>query len=148
GFIHIGSIYISLIGRQLTRQSGGVWILRIEDTDQQREIERGVEQIVESLRSLPSNQMRVRCGLTRSKSSDSTGRISRASARRSTPYLRNTWSPVVRRTLHSRQQRKSRRSAQNRSAQSRKPGITGLGPEIASLPWKRSSAAWKKGARM
>jgi glutamyl-tRNA synthetase len=51
GFIHIGSIYISLIGRQLSRQSSGVWILRIEDTDQLREIERGVEQIVESLHS-------------------------------------------------------------------------------------------------
>src|SRR5512142_1756375 len=49
GFIHIGSIYISLIGRKITRQSGGVWMLRIEDTDQQREIERGVEQIVESI---------------------------------------------------------------------------------------------------
>jgi glutamyl-tRNA synthetase len=49
GFVHIGSIYISLIGRKLTRQSGGVWALRIEDTDQQREIERGVEQIVESI---------------------------------------------------------------------------------------------------
>ena len=49
GFIHIGSIYISLIGRRLTTQSGGVWLLRIEDTDQQREIERGVEQIVESI---------------------------------------------------------------------------------------------------
>lgn len=49
GFIHIGSIYISLIGRRLTAQSGGIWMLRIEDTDQQREIERGVEQIVESI---------------------------------------------------------------------------------------------------
>src|SRR5512133_801590 len=51
GFIHIGSIYISLIGRKITRQSGGVWILRIEDTDQQREIPRGVEQIVEAIES-------------------------------------------------------------------------------------------------
>ncbi len=49
GFIHIGSIYISLIGHKLARQSGGLWFLRIEDTDQQREVERGVEQIVESL---------------------------------------------------------------------------------------------------
>ena len=49
GFIHIGSIYISLIGRRLATQSGGVWFLRIEDTDQQREIERGVEQILEAI---------------------------------------------------------------------------------------------------
>lgn len=49
GFVHIGSIYISLVGRLLTLQSGGVFILRIEDTDQQRKLEGGVSEIVESL---------------------------------------------------------------------------------------------------
>lgn len=49
GFIHLGSIYIALVGRRLAQQSGGVFILRIEDTDQQREVKRGVEQIVKSL---------------------------------------------------------------------------------------------------
>ena len=49
GFVHIGSIYIALVGRMLTTQSGGVFILRIEDTDQAREVERGVEEIVSSL---------------------------------------------------------------------------------------------------
>jgi glutamyl-tRNA synthetase len=49
GFVHIGSVYIAQVGRILAQQSGGIFILRIEDTDQQRQIERGVEQIVENL---------------------------------------------------------------------------------------------------
>ncbi|MGJ3239858.1 MAG: glutamate--tRNA ligase [Anaerolineae bacterium] len=49
GFIHIGGIFTALINRMLTSASGGAYILRIEDTDQNREIERGVEQIIEAL---------------------------------------------------------------------------------------------------
>lgn len=49
GFIHIGSIYASQVARMLALQSGGVFILRIEDTDQERKLERGIEEIVESL---------------------------------------------------------------------------------------------------
>src|SRR5688572_21618383 len=49
GFVHIGSIYISLIGRLLTWQSQGVFFLRIEDTDQERKLEGGVTEIVNSL---------------------------------------------------------------------------------------------------
>ncbi|MEL6407959.1 MAG: glutamate--tRNA ligase family protein [Chloroflexota bacterium] len=48
GFLHIGAIYTSLMNRMITR-NGGVYILRIEDTDQNREIEGGTEQIVEAL---------------------------------------------------------------------------------------------------
>lgn len=48
GFIHIGGIFAGLINRMLTTTTGGVYILRIEDTDQNREIERGIEQIIES----------------------------------------------------------------------------------------------------
>jgi glutamyl-tRNA synthetase len=49
GFLHIGAIYISLIGHMLTWQSDGIFILRIEDTDQQRKIEGGVDEIVGSV---------------------------------------------------------------------------------------------------
>ncbi len=48
GFIHIGGIFAGLLNKMLTK-NGGVYILRIEDTDQNREIERGTEQIIESL---------------------------------------------------------------------------------------------------
>lgn len=49
GFIHIGGILAALMCKMIARQSDGVYILRIEDTDQKREIEDGIEQIVEAL---------------------------------------------------------------------------------------------------
>ena len=50
GFIHIGGLFGSIVDRKLAEQSKGVFILRIEDTDQKREIENGVEQIVNGLK--------------------------------------------------------------------------------------------------
>ena len=49
GFIHIGGLFGSIIDRKLAKQSEGVFILRIEDTDQKREIENGTAQIVNGL---------------------------------------------------------------------------------------------------
>jgi hypothetical protein len=49
GFIHMGGIYTSMISRDIAKQTNGIFILRIEDTDKTREIENGVEQIAESL---------------------------------------------------------------------------------------------------
>ncbi len=42
GFVHIGGIYTSVICSKLAKQTDGVFILRIEDTDQKREVENGV----------------------------------------------------------------------------------------------------------
>ncbi len=50
GFIHIGGLFGSIIDRKLAQQSEGVFILRIEDTDQKREIENGTQQIVNGLK--------------------------------------------------------------------------------------------------
>lgn len=50
GFIHIGGLFGSIIDRKLAKQTDGVFILRIEDTDQKREIENGVLQIVNGLK--------------------------------------------------------------------------------------------------
>ena len=50
GFIHIGGLFGSIIDRKLAKQTNGVFILRIEDTDQKREIENGTAQIVNSLK--------------------------------------------------------------------------------------------------
>ena len=50
GNVHIGTIYQALINKTLARQSSGVFMARIEDTDQKREIEGGIEQIVKSLK--------------------------------------------------------------------------------------------------
>ncbi len=49
GFVHIGGLMQCVIVRQITRQTNGVFILRIEDTDQKREIEDGVNQIVNAI---------------------------------------------------------------------------------------------------
>lgn len=49
GFLHLGSVYTSLINRKLANQTNGVCILRIEDTDKTREIEGGVDLILNGL---------------------------------------------------------------------------------------------------
>ena len=50
GNVHIGTIYQALIATKLTKQTGGVFFLRIEDTDQKREIEGGITQIINALK--------------------------------------------------------------------------------------------------
>ena len=49
GFVHIGGIYQTLIAQKITKQTEGVFFLRIEDTDQKREIEKAVDGIIDSL---------------------------------------------------------------------------------------------------
>ena len=49
GFIHIGGLFGSIIDKKLAKQTNGVFILRIEDTDQKREIKDGTAQIVNGL---------------------------------------------------------------------------------------------------
>jgi len=46
GFVHIGSLYASLVAERVAHSTGGVFMLRIEDTDKKREVEGGIEQIV------------------------------------------------------------------------------------------------------
>lgn len=50
GFVHIGGLYQGLIARKLANQTKGIFFLRVEDTDQKREIENGIIGIVESLK--------------------------------------------------------------------------------------------------
>ena len=50
GFVHIGGLYQCIIDSAIAKQTGGVFFLRIEDTDQKRKIENGVEQIIDALR--------------------------------------------------------------------------------------------------
>ena len=49
GFVHIGGLYQSLSARKLTAQTKGVFFLRVEDTDQKREVENGIIGIVNAL---------------------------------------------------------------------------------------------------
>ena len=49
GFMHIGGIYSALISERIAHQSGGVFYLRIEDTDTKREVEGATDLISSSL---------------------------------------------------------------------------------------------------
>lgn len=50
GFIHLGNLYGAFVDERLAHQSGGVFYLRIEDTDDKRYVEGAVETIINSLK--------------------------------------------------------------------------------------------------
>ena len=50
GNVHIGTIFQAMINRKVATQTKGVFYVRIEDTDQKREIEGGITQIIQSLK--------------------------------------------------------------------------------------------------
>lgn len=49
GYVHFGGIYQAVVDYMLASQSGGVFSLRIEDTDSQREVDGAVEALVRTL---------------------------------------------------------------------------------------------------
>lgn len=49
GRMHMGNLYASFVPEVMAKQTGGVFILRIEDTDDKRAIENGVELILSDL---------------------------------------------------------------------------------------------------
>ncbi len=49
GFIHLGNLYVALANERLAHQSEGLFFLRIEDTDEKREIKGAVETLISSL---------------------------------------------------------------------------------------------------
>ena len=49
GFVHMGSLFGSFCDSVFAKQTGGVFYLRIEDTDQKRSVENGVEGIFNDL---------------------------------------------------------------------------------------------------
>jgi glutamyl-tRNA synthetase len=52
GFLHVGGVRTALFAWLLARQAGGQFILRLEDTDQKREVEGSAEHLMTSLRAL------------------------------------------------------------------------------------------------
>ena len=50
GFMHLGNLYVALANERIAHQSGGVFYLRIEDTDEKRKVEGAVEVIHQSLK--------------------------------------------------------------------------------------------------
>jgi len=49
GFVHFGGMYQAVVNERLAHQSGGVFFLRIEDTDGQREVNGAVEALIKTL---------------------------------------------------------------------------------------------------
>ena len=49
GFLHTGSLFTSMICRKVSSQTGGVFFIRLEDTDTKREIAGSGEQLLEQL---------------------------------------------------------------------------------------------------
>ncbi len=55
GFLHVGSARTALYAYLYAKKNGGQFILRIEDTDKEREVEGAVEQVKKSLRYILQN---------------------------------------------------------------------------------------------
>lgn len=55
GFMHLGNLFGAIADERLAHQSGGVFYLRIEDTDQKREVKGGVETILNVFRDYELN---------------------------------------------------------------------------------------------
>ena len=49
GFVHIGGLYQALIAKKIAEQTEGVFFVRIEDTDQKREVKDAINGIINSL---------------------------------------------------------------------------------------------------
>lgn len=52
GFLHVGGVRTALFAWLVARQAGGQFILRLEDTDQKREVEGSAEHLITSLKAL------------------------------------------------------------------------------------------------
>lgn len=50
GFIHLGNLYSALADERIAHKKGGVFYLRIEDTDEKRKVDGAVETIINALR--------------------------------------------------------------------------------------------------
>ena len=50
GFLHTGSLFTSLVSQRFAKQSGGVFYIRLEDTDTKREVQGSGESLIEQLK--------------------------------------------------------------------------------------------------
>ena len=49
GYLHLGTLFAALVNRITATSSGGIFFTRIEDTDKKREVEGGIEDIIDGL---------------------------------------------------------------------------------------------------
>ncbi len=64
GFIHLGNLYGALADERLAHQSGGVCFLRVEDTDEKREVEGAIPVLLDTLSYFGINFDEGACKLT------------------------------------------------------------------------------------
>ena len=50
GFLHIGGLFAAFVAERAAHSAGGVFYLRIEDTDKKREVENGITGIVKGIK--------------------------------------------------------------------------------------------------
>lgn len=50
GFIHLGNLYSALADERIAHTTGGIFYLRIEDTDEKRKVDGAVESVIRSLK--------------------------------------------------------------------------------------------------
>ncbi|HSW76304.1 MAG TPA: glutamate--tRNA ligase [Candidatus Saccharimonadales bacterium] len=82
GIMHIGNVRAALLNYLFARQNNGTFVLRIEDTDQQRNIEQGTQYIIKHLKWL---------GLTYSEGPDIGGKFG--------PYFQSQRSDIYQKYL-------------------------------------------------
>ena len=51
GFVHMGSLLAAFVERKVPKDTNGVFYLRIEDTDQKRSVENGIQGIIDDLKN-------------------------------------------------------------------------------------------------
>ena len=51
GFLHTGSLFASMISRKMAKDSNGVFFIRLEDTDQKREVEGSGDSLIQQLKT-------------------------------------------------------------------------------------------------
>ena len=51
GFLHTGSLFTAMIAKKIAKDSGGIFILRLEDTDSKREVEGSALKLIEQLKT-------------------------------------------------------------------------------------------------
>ena len=66
GFLHVGGIRTALFAWLVARQASGKFILRLEDTDQKREVVGSAQHIIDSLVVLGINMLKARTKTVRS----------------------------------------------------------------------------------
>ena len=49
GYLHLGTLFTSLVNRITATSTGGIFFTRIEDTDKKREVVGGIEDIIDGL---------------------------------------------------------------------------------------------------